>query len=105
MAEPQAYFPLLGFELSHNNVDILEDRLSELITITLTKLDNENISTQFKIEFEPSDPSYLNVVINDELKTEAYTKELLYRNSLDVIQFKLNGRKMGNQPYSPYILP
>jgi hypothetical protein len=101
------YRPGILFEINKNSIETFDGRKSdEIVSVTIKKMDNRNIPTNFTLKFIPSDPDYaypISVYTNERI-SEITTRTLIDMGSSDIIQFKVFGRIMGNQPYSPYTI-
>lgn len=103
----QPYQPDVKLTLSKDKLEVKNNQLSDdIITTTITKLDEKGISTNFTLKFNPSDPDYVYAVsVNtNQTLTQQETRNLIFKDSSDQIQFKVFGKIMGNQPYSPYTI-
>ncbi len=101
------YTPGISFEMNKDSIETLNgEKSNEIVTLTIKKMDNKNIPTNFTIKFIPSDPDYaypISVYTNERIE-EITTRTLIDMGSSDIIQFKVFGKIMGNQPYSPYTI-
>lgn len=92
----QEYVPGVDFKISPSNVQIKDNSFSNIVTITVTKTDNENEQTDFLIKLIPeANTVYAISVNNNQTITEYRTKPLIDRDAFDILQFKIFGTLPG----------
>lgn len=107
---PPPYKPEIDLKISPDtlpNTPIeLNDNQTELIKLTVTKLDDKNISTYFVLKFKPSNPQYLeSIEAESDTKLEEKTTETLTQKGREFpYQFRVRGRKVLGQTESRWTL-
>ncbi len=99
------YVPEVSFELSTYSINVNDNQIStDLITATVTKLDDKNIPTKFVLKFKPSNKDYVYAVDSEtnEKITEKTTEILTQKGRKFQYQFKVLGKKVVGQPESPW---
>jgi hypothetical protein len=88
----QTYVPGVDFKINPESVQIKDGSYSRIVTITVTKTDNEYKQTEFTIKLN-SDTSnvYVVSVNNNQTVTEYNTKPLIDPQASDPFQFKVFG--------------
>jgi len=96
-ADDQTSFPSVDFDVDKSSIRIKDNEISsEFVTITITRLDSENIPTTFTIKFMLRNPESVYPVDAEGNKiTEISTKALQGKNAKDILQFKVFGKKNG----------
>ncbi len=89
----QDFKPQVSLTLDKNSITINNNQLSEFITATITRLDNENIDTLFVLKFPDNKEGVYPTNVDGERITEISTKTLKGSNSKDILQFKIFGSK------------
>jgi len=103
----RGYSPFLLFEMDKSIIETNNNQKSnDIVTLRITKQDNNNIPTNFTLKFIPSNPDYaypVSVYANEKLENIT-TRTLIDKGASDMIQFKVFGKLMSGQPYSPYTI-
>jgi len=101
------YSPFILFEMDRSIIETSDGKKSnDIVTLKITKQDNNNIPTNFTFKFIPSNPDYaypISVYTNEKLENIT-TRTLIDNGASDIIQFKVFGKLMAGQPYSPYTI-
>ncbi len=102
--QPPPYSPKVDFTVSPSAIDINDNQTSNLIEVTITKKDTENKPTKFVLKFKQSNPDYMYVVDPESKeKVEQKETEILTEYGRNFqCQFKVFGKKMSGQDYSPW---
>ena len=115
-----SYKPLMELTLNKNSINVGSDTLSETITLTLVKKDNEKVKSSFVIELISPEKEFIyfsddtNKLIESMNSTlfehegdrqlydfKAYAKKDPQKDSVEyILKFKLlhNGEEIGNMP-------
>ena len=94
LIQPPVYVPSVLFQSSANDIRVTSGQTSEIVTITVTKADNEGKPTAFDVMLESSKEDYfypISVTGSGARLTEAQTKILIDEGSSDTVQFKVYG--------------
>ena len=89
----QEFKPQVDLFLDKNSITIDSGQLSDFITATITRRDNENIDTIFVLSFPEDTQSFYPTDVDGNKIREIPTKKLKGQNSLDTLQFKIFGSK------------
>ncbi|MCD6557630.1 MAG: hypothetical protein J7K31_01195 [Candidatus Aenigmarchaeota archaeon] len=93
----QRFSPSVGFKLDKYSITVDDNTVSsEFVKATITRLDNENISTVFVMKFFPQTPEDIYPVdVDGNEISELSTRPLKAKGAEDILQFKVFGKKGG----------
>lgn len=91
--QPKSFKPDATVTLDKANININDNKLSELITATITRNDNENISTIFSIRFSDTTDAIYVTDVDGKRIYELTTRPLKDSGAKDILQFKVFGTK------------
>jgi hypothetical protein len=92
--QPAVYIPSVSFQSPTTDIRVTTNQTSEIVTITITKTDNEGKPTAFDVMLDSSNEDYfypISVTGSGARLTEAQTKILIDEGSSDTVQFKVYG--------------
>jgi hypothetical protein len=101
---PEVYNPKPYFEVSPAAIDVPDNQFSGIIEINVTKLDDMKIPTNFILKFSSSNPEYVYPVDakSNQKIYERETGNLTLRDSKEIYDFMVFGKKMSGQDFSSW---
>lgn len=91
--DDKSFTPSIDIKLNKNSISVNDNmRSSEFITITMTRLDDEDISTIFIIKFNQTANVYAVDTDGNRLH-QLSTRSLKGKGSVDTLNFKVFGKK------------
>ena len=90
---PPPFKPSVTLGLDKGSIIINDNSISDFITATITRLDNENVDTFFVLKFPENKQTFYPTDVDGQRITELSTKPLRDQNSKDILQFKIFGTK------------
>ncbi|MDD5473374.1 MAG: hypothetical protein PHU34_04400 [Candidatus Methanoperedens sp.] len=104
VSTPEVYEPKPYFEVSPTAINVTDNQFSGIIEINVTKLDDMKVPTNFTLKFISSNPEYVYPVDAKSYQKiyERGTGNLTLKDSKDIYDFIVFGKKMSGQDYSPW---